>query len=261
MAPRRSVTRSTSTSTCRGGATRASTSASREPPSGKAGVHCDARLRERRAQEEHADPGAGRGARGAVALKPLGRDFYRRDARERRARPAQQGAGPRDPPRPHRRGRGLPRRRRSGEPRVPRADRAQRHDVRPARPPVRVLHLRHALVRERRVRRRGRRHRGAAACARARSRASTRCGPPAAASARTPRSAAARRSSARRSASTVATTASTSPSPRRPRPGSATTARSPPLDPGQSTRIGISVAVDHPWRWYVAGDPNLSRRG
>ena len=36
---------------------------------------------------------------------------------------------------------------------------------------------------------------------------------------------------------------------------------SPPIDPGQSTRIGISVAVDHPWRWYVRGDPNLSRRG
>ena len=35
----------------------------------------------------------------------------------------------------------------------------------------------------------------------------------------------------------------------------------PPSDPAQSTRIGISVAVDHPWRWYVRGDPNLSRRG
>lgn len=28
----------------------------------------------------------------------------------------------------------------------------------------------------------------------------------------------------------------------------------------QTTRVGISVAVDEPWRWYVAGDPNVSRR-
>lgn len=27
----------------------------------------------------------------------------------------------------------------------------------------------------------------------------------------------------------------------------------------QTTRVGISVAVDEPWRWYVAGDPNVSR--
>jgi DNA-3-methyladenine glycosylase len=36
---------------------------------------------------------------------------------------------------------------------------------------------------------------------------------------------------------------------------------SPPIDPGQSARIGLSVAVDDPWRWHVRGDPNLSRRG
>jgi DNA-3-methyladenine glycosylase len=28
----------------------------------------------------------------------------------------------------------------------------------------------------------------------------------------------------------------------------------------QTTRVGISVAVDEPWRWYVPGDPNVSRR-
>ena len=28
----------------------------------------------------------------------------------------------------------------------------------------------------------------------------------------------------------------------------------------QTTRIGISVAAEEPWRWYVAGDPNISRR-
>ena len=35
----------------------------------------------------------------------------------------------------------------------------------------------------------------------------------------------------------------------------------PPAAPGISKRIGISVAVDHEWRWFVRGDPNLSRRG
>jgi DNA-3-methyladenine glycosylase len=35
----------------------------------------------------------------------------------------------------------------------------------------------------------------------------------------------------------------------------------PPDQPGVSTRIGISVAVDEPWRWFVPGDPNLSRAG
>ncbi len=33
----------------------------------------------------------------------------------------------------------------------------------------------------------------------------------------------------------------------------------PPTEPGVSTRIGISVAVDEPWRWFVPGDPNVSR--
>ena len=28
----------------------------------------------------------------------------------------------------------------------------------------------------------------------------------------------------------------------------------------QTTRVGISLAVEEPWRWYVAGDPNVSRR-
>ncbi len=34
----------------------------------------------------------------------------------------------------------------------------------------------------------------------------------------------------------------------------------PPARPGRSQRIGIRVATDRPWRWYVPGDPNLSRR-
>jgi DNA-3-methyladenine glycosylase len=34
----------------------------------------------------------------------------------------------------------------------------------------------------------------------------------------------------------------------------------PPRRPGVSTRIGISKAVEQPWRWFVVGDPNVSRR-
>jgi DNA-3-methyladenine glycosylase len=34
----------------------------------------------------------------------------------------------------------------------------------------------------------------------------------------------------------------------------------PPRRPGQSTRIGLTAGADRPWRWFVAGDPNLSRR-
>jgi DNA-3-methyladenine glycosylase len=33
----------------------------------------------------------------------------------------------------------------------------------------------------------------------------------------------------------------------------------PPDDPVNATRVGISVAADVPWRWYVAGDPSVSR--
>jgi DNA-3-methyladenine glycosylase len=32
----------------------------------------------------------------------------------------------------------------------------------------------------------------------------------------------------------------------------------PPPDPVQATRIGLSAGAEHPWRWYVPGDPNVS---
>ncbi|MFN8037976.1 MAG: DNA-3-methyladenine glycosylase [Acidimicrobiales bacterium] len=33
----------------------------------------------------------------------------------------------------------------------------------------------------------------------------------------------------------------------------------PPAEPGCSRRIGLSAGVEHEWRWFVAGDPNVSR--
>jgi DNA-3-methyladenine glycosylase len=34
----------------------------------------------------------------------------------------------------------------------------------------------------------------------------------------------------------------------------------PPTDPVTTTRVGLSAGAEHPWRWYVDGDPNVSRR-
>jgi DNA-3-methyladenine glycosylase len=33
-----------------------------------------------------------------------------------------------------------------------------------------------------------------------------------------------------------------------------------PTDPGVSTRIGLTAGADRRWRWFVTGDPNVSRR-
>jgi DNA-3-methyladenine glycosylase len=33
----------------------------------------------------------------------------------------------------------------------------------------------------------------------------------------------------------------------------------PPSRPGVSGRVGLAVAADRPWRWWVEGDPNVSR--
>jgi DNA-3-methyladenine glycosylase len=35
----------------------------------------------------------------------------------------------------------------------------------------------------------------------------------------------------------------------------------PPVVPGVSARVGLSAGDDLPWRWFVPGEPNLSRRG
>jgi DNA-3-methyladenine glycosylase len=37
--------------------------------------------------------------------------------------------------------------------------------------------------------------------------------------------------------------------------------RPPPTSPGVGPRVGISQAADHPWRWWVPGDINVSRGG
>jgi DNA-3-methyladenine glycosylase len=34
----------------------------------------------------------------------------------------------------------------------------------------------------------------------------------------------------------------------------------PPRRPANSTRIGLTAGAEHPWRWYLGGDPNVSRR-
>ena len=35
----------------------------------------------------------------------------------------------------------------------------------------------------------------------------------------------------------------------------------PPRRPANSVRIGLTAGAEHPWRWYVPGDANLSRPG
>ena len=35
----------------------------------------------------------------------------------------------------------------------------------------------------------------------------------------------------------------------------------PPATPAVTTRVGLSAGADLPWRWFVPGDPHVSRPG
>ncbi len=70
--------------------------------------------------------------------------------------------------------------------------------------------------------------------------------------------AAGRPSCARRSASTGRSTARTS-SPPIAASRSSTTARRPRRSRATVSRIGLTAGAEHPWRWFVQGDPNVSK--
>ena len=110
---------------------------------------------------------------------PVQRSDLEGNPRHARAVAAQQGARAGRAGRAHRRGRGVPRGQRRGLARLPGADAAHRRHVRAAGLPLRVLHLRHALVRQRGLRARGRGRRRPDPRPRADRRASRRCGRPA----------------------------------------------------------------------------------
>ena len=135
-------------------------------------------------------------------------------------------------------------------PRPQRPHRPQRRDVRPARPPLRLLHLRHAPLLQRLLRTRGRAERDPAARRRGRRRASRSPAsvdraPPTATSPADPGG------SARRSASTASDNGLDLQ--RRPVPG-------PPVaDISTGPRVGLRLAADRPWRFWVTGDPTVSR--
>ena len=134
----------------------------------------------------------------------------------------------------------------------------------PSGAPVRLLHLRHALVRQRRHRRPRRVRRGFV------SPSSVRPGPgrrhPFDAS-RPPRRpprpatcATAPASSARRWASTVSSTAPTWSPPTRARLARRRRHTPSPAHPVPNhPHAGLSAGAEHPWRWCVPGDPHVSR--
>ena len=158
-----------------------------------------------------------------------------------------------------RRGRGVPRRRRSRQSCLPPPDAAQRDDVRAARASLRLLLLRQSLVHERGARARSATARGAAArggAARRRrhdARAPRRRPPRSASCAR------ARAGSARRSAWTAPTTASISYAARS---ASSTTASRRRPSPASRVRIGLAAGKgeERLYRFYVEGDENVSAK-
>ena len=156
------------------------------------------------------------------------------------------------------RGRGLRGRRRPGLARLPGRDAAQRGDVRAARTPVLLLHLRHALVRQRRVRGRRRRHRGPAAGRRGGRGRSTPRAPGGRRPAACATSPAVRPGWPAASGSTAPPTASTCCDPAS--PVRLTCVRAPA--PGRRRQPGRGSAspprAERPWRFWLAGEPTVS---
>ena len=214
-------------------------------------------------------------SRSARSSRPCGRSSTARrsgspDARVLRPRPARARAGPAQQGARLHRGRrpalaariveveaycgvGRP-----GEPRVPRAHRAQRDDVRASGPALRVLRVRDALVRQRRRRRRRRTTPARCCCApRRRWPGSTSCGPAGRRHAATASSAPARPGSRRRSASIGPTTASTWCAGRS---ASTTTAPRRRRGPGARSRVGLRPGRGDRdrWRWFVPGVAEVS---
>ena len=180
-----------------------------------------------------------------------------RTARCSRWRPALLGAdaAARRRRRPAHRGRGVRRRRRPRLARLPGPHRPQRGDVRPARPPLRLLHLRDAPLLQRRLRARGH---ARARCCSAPGRSSTASSWPgrggrgrATATWR-----AARPGSARRSASTATTNGADLDR----RAAHARARRAAPATVVDRARAwACGGAPDRPWRFWLPGEPTVSR--
>ena len=225
-----------------------------------------------------AEAGWNRGAHLKPALdpRPLPRSVLRPSGTPRGASAAQQDPGPRQPSRPDRRGRGVRGRDRPVEPRPPRHDEPQPDDVRTAGPPLRLLHLRHAPLRQRRLRRGGRllgraapcadparrrRHHAAAPATRPAAAAPPGRSAPSTSAPAPPRLCQAFGLDRRDDGADLVPAADAGAAPVRARLPVfiADDGTPPPERPARSGRIGVSKAPNRPWRFYVGGDPNVSR--